>query len=207
MTVKENIQGSINRIAETHFMIKGVIVKNLKNMVINPELRHVTAGAQTYYELWTKTYNDRFYDMGTLIRLATEIENGLKYYYMDKKELKNLVDLGKSSGYNEGVFQRIFSWSNNNVMNLYKNRLGYDLNENPFFKNMQELMLYRHLYAHNSGLLNEKFVKNYYKITNKSVSEFRSTITYPQQDTYFFEPLSRLNDFIEDARRFFDHFP
>jgi hypothetical protein len=145
--------------------------------------------------------------MGTLVRLGTELELGLKYYYMYKKGHSNLLALQSDAKYQMNVFQRLMPWSNKNVIDLYKNQLEYDLTSNSKFKDMQELMLYRHLYAHNPGILNNKFVNEFNRLTTKNLEVFPLTSTYLAEDTYFFEHLNKLNQFIEDARKFFYEFP
>jgi hypothetical protein len=164
-------------------------------------------GAKTYHEFWVNSLNENFYDMGTLIRLGTEIELGLKYFYMQRKGHLNLVALEQDPNYQMNIFQRLMPWTNNNTIDLYKSQIHYELTSNTKLKDMQELMLYRHLYAHNAGLLNDKFIFDFHRLTQKNISNFSSASTFPQEDTYFFEPLKRLNQFIEDAREFFFEFP
>lgn len=207
MTIKESIQGGINRIAETHFIVKPVLVNALHSQLFTQEGQSRTNGAKTYYEFWTNSFGESFHDMGTLIRLGTQLELGLKYYYMNKKGHLNLVALQSDPHYEMNIFQRLMPWTNKNVLNLYIDQIGYDLSSNLKLKDMQELMLYRHLYAHNAGLLNDKFVNDFYRLTGRSFLALPSLDTYPNEDTYFFKPLTQLNQFIEDARRFFSQFP
>lgn len=208
MTSKENARKAINRIAETHYFIKPEIVKNLKNLVINPEVIKLTNNKSTYYEYWTSMLNDKFYDMGTLVRLGSELECGLKYYYMEKSNLKNLVELKADPRYEMNIFQRIMPWTKNNAISLFNDQLKYDLNTNPSFNEIQELMLFRHLYAHNNGLLNEKFLDDYQRLTGTDIaSSLDPSYDYPKQDTYYFKPLNSLPKFIESSKSFFSTLP
>ena len=92
---------------------------------------------------------------------------------MSGKGYANLSDLSVDSKYREGSFQRILPWHNSTVdaMDIFISELGYDLNSNDKFKIVQEIMVLRHLYAHNSGLINEKFIKNYERIKGINVAD------------------------------------
>ena len=202
-----NVINNISRIAETQYFIRPVLVKALKQQQINPVLKNRFNNADTYYSFWESTFGDRFYDMGTIIRLGSEIENGLKYYYMYQKGHLTLLDLQGDANHSLNIFQRIQPWTNNNVIDLYKNQLGYDLTSNPHLASVQELTLYRHLYAHSSGLLTQKFIDDYKKLTNENLLELFDLADYPNQDVYFFNPLKRINSFIENTLKFFKEFP
>lgn len=208
MTTKDKIKNQINRVAETHFFLKPVLVNALKNQIITEEERKFTNGADNYYEYWTATFNDRFYDMATLIRLGTEIENGLKYYYMEKMGHQNLLDLKNDPNYENNIFQRILPWTKNSAIDLFITYLNYDLNNNTKLRIIQELMLCRHLYAHNTGLINDDFVNKYYRLTGIDIAQIAQIKnSYPQNDTYFFTPLNKINEYIEESKRFISELP
>lgn len=206
MASKENALKNVNRIAETQFMIRPRIIDFLQQDTLTPEGKAMLS-ANTYYEFWVNNFHDRFYDMGTLIRLGTEIENGLKYYYMEKKGYKTLLELKSGPNYSMGIFQRVMPWTQNNVIELFKKEIGYELDNNPKIKDIQEIMLYRHLYAHSSGLLNNKFITDYGALTDKDVLASLGATAYPSEDVYFFEGLNNLNKYIEETRRFFSNLP
>ncbi len=146
--------------------------------------------------------------MGTLVRLGTEIENALKYYYMEKKDYRDLIDLKRDINFEKNIFQRIMPWTQNNVLDLYKVQLNIDLHNNSKLKNIQELMLCRHLYAHNSGLLNDDFISKYQRLTDVDVTKLPNIAAiYPANDTYYFSPLNKLDNFIEDCRNFIRQLP
>ena len=93
-------------------------------------------------------------------------------------------------------------------MHLFATELGYDLNANPKLAAIQEIMISRHLYAHNSGLIDDKFIAEYLDLTGIDVSKLPNIAPfYPNEDCYYFEPLKKLSDYIEDTRRFFRTFP
>lgn len=202
-----NVINNISRIAETQYFIRAILVRALKEQHINPVLKQKFNNADTYYSFWESTFGDRFYDMGTLIRLGSEIENGLKYYYMHKKKHSTLLDLQNDTNYSLNIFQRIQPWTSNNVIALYKSQLDYDLNTNPYLAAVQELTLYRHLYAHSSGLLTQKFIDDYKKLTDNNLMELSDLANYPNEDVYYFKPLKNLDSFVENALKFFKEFP
>lgn len=210
-SAKEMIKGGINRVAETHFYIKPILVNVLKKQILDEKVKENMFNSNTYYEYWTKTLNDRFYDMGTLIRLATEIENGLKWYYIEKRWYETLVDLNNDKSYREGIFQR-FSQTKakgmSNVIELFITQLDYDLNNNTKLESIQELMLCRHLYAHNTGIIDLKFINSYKKLKGVDITDIKEIKEkYPKEDVYFFEPLKKISEFIEDSRRFIFELP
>ena len=187
-----------------------MLVSALKNHVITEAGKSYSLRAKNYYEFWSATLGDKFYDMGVFIRLGAEIEICLRDYYMNKKGHSNLLQLNSDSKYKQGMFQRILPWQNKatDAVDLFKTEIGYDLNTNTLFSKMQELMVLRHLYAHNTGLINNKFIIDYKKITGIDVlivPEIK--IHYPAEDCYYFAPLVNLNEFIESTRSFFRSFP
>jgi hypothetical protein len=209
MDIKETIRRSINRVADTHFFLRPALVNSLKKTIITEQFRNQALGCSNYFEYWEKSLSEKFFDMGTLIRLGTEIENGLKYYYMEKKGHKNLQDLKSDPNCDLGIFQRVHPWTRDKtVVGLFKDQLNYDLNSNSKFKNIQQIMLYRHLYAHNSGLLDDRFMEHYKELTSIDLPlppEIQKR--YPYEDIYYFRPLEALSGYIEDTRAFFRGLP
>lgn len=208
MSAKDSILKSINRVAESHSFLRPMLDNLLKGQIIAPEMRHLFNGANTYYEYWVKSCSDRFHDMGTIVRLGSEIENGLKYYYMEKMGHSNLLDLKNDPHYQENIFQRVQQRTNRNVIQLFEERISYNLNTNSHFPKIQEMMLYRHLYAHNVGLLNDKFVDQLKELIGVDLMQDpQIASTYPLEDTYYFTPIDRISEFIETIRGFFNELP
>lgn len=209
VNIHDRNQAEIGRIAEVHFYLRFRIRSTLKNSYINPAVKHLVGDYDTEYDLWRGSFGDRFFDMATMIRLGTAVEQNLKHYYMDRKGHATLVELRGDRRFEKGIFQRVQDWQQNGAIRLYKDELGYDLSTNPHLPSMQEMMAHRHLYAHNSGLLDEEYVKNIERITGEDLRArpSLSTSQYPAEDVYWFEPLERLNFFIEEARAFFRPFP
>lgn len=209
MDIKRTILGSINVVAETHFFLKPKLILSLKGTSITEQGKKYVLGCSNYFEYWEKSRGERFFDMGTLIRLGTGIEKGLKYYYMEKMGYKNLQDLKNDRRCKRGIFQRVHpSTSRNTVVDLFMGQLEYDLNSNSKFRKIQQIMLYRNLYAHNSGLLDDEFLARYKELPSIDLPlppETQKSCRY--QDTYYFEPLEALGDYIEDTRSFFKELP
>lgn len=204
----EMFRRQINPIAETHYFLRRELHKTLKKHLLADDIKKVVGNFDTYYEEWQAHFGDRFFDMATMIRLGTVIENCLKYYYMDKAGHSTLVELRADPHYSRGIFQRIQSGKRNGAIDLYQNVVGYDIALNPYIKSIQEAMQHRHLYAHNSGLIDDEYINNLRNITGQDITTHPMVAqAYPQQDVYWFEPLGRLNFFIEETRNFFSRFP
>jgi len=198
----------INRVAEVHFSIRPVLVRALRQQYITDEGRKWVGNFENYYDLWTATFSDKFFDMATAIRLGSVIENSLKRYYMDKKGYINISQLKTDPNYRRGIFQQVQSDQNKGVIWLYNEADIYDLSTNQHLVSIQEAMMHRHLYAHNSGIIDDDYIDKIKKITGQDIKTLPEiAASYPTNDTYWFEPLRRLNDFIEEARRFFNLFP
>jgi len=198
----------INRVAEVHFYLRPVLLKALREQSITDEGRKLVGNFENYYELWTATFSDKFFDMATAIRLGSVIEKCLKNYYMDKKGYINISQLKTDPNYKRGIFQQVQSYQNKGVIWLYNKADIYDLSTNKHLVSIQEAMMHRHLYAPNSGIIDDDYIDKMKKITGQDIKTLPEiAASYPTNDTYWFEPLTRLNDFIEEARKFFDLFP
>ena len=206
--MNDYFQRELNRIKEVHFFLRPVLSKALESHLIADEIRKHVGNYANYKEIWTTSFSDRFFDMATAIRLGSAIEGCLKAYYMDKKGHSNIPDLEADPSYKKNIFQRVQSWQPDGVIPLYKNELGYDLSTNHELPAVQEAMMHRHLYAHNSGIIDDSYIDKIKKITGDDIAtDATIAASYPNHDTYWFEPLKKLNEFIEAAWRFFDAFP
>ena len=208
MEAKKTAIRSINKIAETQYFLRPIMVKSLKQFILSEDMQKSHQGTKNYFDFWTKSFGDKFFDMGTLIRLATEIELGLQYYYMEKRNISRSVDLKRDDYFENNIFQRLLpGGKSNSALIIYKEVLKYDLFNNSQLKHIQELVLCRHLYAHKSGLLYDHFMKEYLELTGVDLRKTNHIGHYPDEEVYFFEPLDRLKTFIEAARKFFEEFP
>src|SRR4051794_2229011 len=157
--IQGRLQSEINWVAEIHFYIRHVIEARLKSTVITPEGKALVGEYDTELDRWRGTFADKFFDMSTMIRLGTAIEICLRTYYMDRKGYLTLIDLRNDARYENGIFQRVQNWQRaNGVLSLYEDEIGYDLANNPHLRAIQEAMMHRHLYAHNSGLIDDEYI-------------------------------------------------
>lgn len=192
---------NIELVAETHYLILPVLKNALKSQIILPGGKTVFPNANTYLDVWQSRFGDRFFDMSTLIRIGTSIEIVLRDYYMQKMGYANQIQLKADTSYSLGVFQRIMPWSVG-AIDLFK-AIGIDLTTKSDWITIQEIMLHRHLYAHNSGILNDKYINDLLKLTGRNLlNDPLVTSTYPAQDTLYFHPLGNITAFIEATRRF-----
>lgn len=198
----------INRIAETHWSIRPMLVLWLKQQKITQEGKTLVGNYNSYFDMWTGSKSDKFFDMGTFIRLGSCIENCLKYYYMAEKGHSNIKELQADQAYSKNIFQRILPWSKRSAMDIYYNELKIDITSFKKFDEIQEVMLNRHLFAHNTGLLDEDYMSKLLKL--KKIDLTQDPIiskSFGIEDVYYFEPLKRLDNFIEATRVFFGSFP
>ncbi|NGZ07632.1 MAG: hypothetical protein G8237_14905 [Magnetococcales bacterium] len=180
------------------------LIKALSQQIFTTEAKKFVGEYNNYGEYWERSFSDRFFDMGTMIRLGTSIEIGLKSYYMKKKLYSSLTELKSDPHCSQNIFQRIQPWNTSGgAINLFYQQIGCDLNTNSFLLSVQEIMLHRHLYAHNSGLIDDKYIERYKTLTGIDISSDEKLIDYPSQDIYWFEPLKKLNEFIDYTREFF----
>lgn len=207
-TMIDEFRRQLNLVAETQFYLRPVLIKSLQKQLLTDDAR-VFLGKpyKDYAEYWKDSFSDRFFDMATMIRLGTAIECCLKWYYMHKKKYTNMSHLKDDPDYEQNIFQRVQSWQSNGVISLYKAQLGIDLTTLPKLSSLQEAMMHRHLYAHNSGILDQHYIDKIKKITGTDIALLPEAVSYPTSDTYWFEPLKRIGPLIEDARTFFREFP
>lgn len=198
----------IERVAETHYMIRPVLKGALTNQVLMPGGKQIFPNCSTYWDVWTQRLSDRFFDMGTLIRAAASVETTLRDYYMLKKGHQNLTQLRQDPQYKQNIFQRLMPWNGaDGVIPLFLN-VGVNLTTLPELPVLQELMLHRHLYAHNLGVIDDQYIDRLKRLTGKDLlTDATISTSYPAQDVVWFEPLGRINDFIEAVRKFFRQLP
>jgi len=194
---------NLERVAETHFMIRPTLNSALKKRVLTIESQATSPGCSTYFDVWTKSYSDRFFDMGTLIRAAASVETSLRDYYAQKKGHVNLSQLRQDASYKKNIFQRIMPWHSNDGAIALLKTVNVDITVIPELPIVQELVLHRHLYAHNLGVIDDDYIKNFKRLMSVDLQVNPMVAThYPAQDVFWFEPLSRLPVFIEAVRSF-----
>ncbi|MDA8447886.1 hypothetical protein [Paracidovorax valerianellae] len=193
----------LERVAETHFMIRPTLNSALKNSVLTAEGQARSPNCSTYFDVWTKSYSDRFFDMGTLIRAASSVETSLRDYYAQKKGYLNLSQLRQDPSYKKNIFQRVMPWHGNDGAVALIKTVNVDITVIPELPIVQELVLHRHLYAHNLGVIDDEYIKKLKRLTSIDLqANPQVAAQYPAQDVFWFEPLDRLPVFIEAVRSF-----
>lgn len=197
----------VNGVAEVQFFLRHQLRNVLESQVFSDtdHVRRFVGDSKNWLEFWEGQSGQQFFDMATLVRLATTVETLLRDYYRTCLGHPSISALAPRGG--RGVFQRLLPWSKQNVIDLYIADLGVDLTENPELRRSQELMVSRHLYGHSSGLVTEEYLGNWKRLTGEDLRGNFQLSSYPEEDVYWFRPLEELNDFIEDVRRFFRWFP
>ena len=198
----------IERVAETHFMIRPVLKSALTKQVLMPEGKNMFPNCETYWDVWIQRLSDKFFDMGTLIRAAASVETSLRDYYVLKKGHLNLTQLRQDPKYKQNIFQRIMPWHGSDGAIPLLMTVEVDLKALTELPVLQELMLHRHLYAHNLGVIDDQYIDKLKKLTGRDLlADPTISSSYPAQDVVWFEPLSRNNSFIEATRSFFRKLP
>mgnify|MGYP007095804641 FL=1 len=198
----------LERVAETHFFIRPVLNASLKRHVLTPDGQLMSPGCGTYFDAWTQSLSDKFFDMGTLIRAAASIETSLRNCYMGFKGHSNLSALHRDPDYHQNIFQRVMPWQDNGGAIALMRTVGVDLTTFSELRSVQELVLHRHLYAHNLGVLDDRYIENLKTLTGTDIRSHPNVAhAYPHQDVFWFEPLGRLPQLIEDARSFLRGLP
>ncbi|MGB4925453.1 MAG: hypothetical protein WBP25_03025 [Giesbergeria sp.] len=193
----------LERVAETHFMIRPTLNSALKKNALTADGQAIYPGCSTYFDVWTNSYSDKFFDMGTLIRAAASVETSLRDYYAKKKGYVNLSQLRQDSSYKKNIFQRVMPWHGNDGAVALLKTINVDITAIPELPIVQELVLHRHLYAHNLGVIDDDYIKNLKRLTGVDLKADPNVASqYPAQDVFWFEPLSRLPVFIEAVRSF-----
>lgn len=198
----------IERVAETHYMIRPVLKNALTNQVLMKGGKNMFPSCDTYWDVWTQRLSDKFFDMGTLIRAAASVETSLRDYYVLKKGHLNLTQLRQDPQYKQNIFQRIMPWNGSDGAIPLLMTVGVDLTTFNELATLQELMLHRHLYAHNLGVIDDQYIDRLKTLTGRDLlADPTVSSSYPAQDVVWFEPLSRINSFIEAVRNFFHKLP
>lgn len=190
---------AVDRVAETHFFVRPILMRALENQTLTPEGRaFLGISYANLKEKWQAEFADRFFDMGTLQRLATAVEQGLR-------EALRLVagaqGLERAYAKGPGIFQQLVK--PHGLLVTFQHECDYDLSTNPEWRRMQILMAHRHLYAHRSGLIDQKYVEQIQSLTGEDLTPTLMRLGWPTELTYWFRPLGELPTFIEDTRRFF----
>ncbi len=192
----------IERVAQVHYLLRPQLERTLDTMLITPEGKAFNGGHDTYGAYWRASFGDRYFDMGTAQRLGTAIETGLRYYHKGMAQPDRAAEVARHS---RGIFQRLVQ--PDELVKLFRTDCSVDLSTNPAWRRVREIMVHRHLFAHRSGLVDEKYLTDLHNLTGSDLRPTIEAYGYPDEDVYWFAPLDRLGELIESARIFFLHLP
>jgi hypothetical protein len=205
MNSRDSTYNLINQVAGREYTIKSILRTALQAQIIQPGNEIVARDCKNMYELWVMQYGDKFYTMANLIQLCSIIETGFRDYYREKKSYLSLVDLTSDKEIKGAHFQRLIG--DNPLQNLFLSQLSVNLESLPDFLEIKKAMVLRHLYAHRSGLVDQKFINDWEKLTGQNLEPNFTLVGYPNKDVFWFEPLSNISNFIEAARCVFKQLP
>jgi hypothetical protein len=189
----------VERIAETQYFIRPQIIKSLRQINLNPKLAPFKGHNCTYLDLWQAGFGDRFFDMATFVRLGTAIEVGLRTFHRQHGQTPLTRLISYQSIVSDEAQKRL-------AEAIYTDT-KYDLRSNPHWERMREIMAHRHLFAHRNGLVDNKYIIDIKSITRHDLLPELQSRGYPKDEVFWFEPLSQLEFYIEDARRFYRVLP
>lgn len=195
---------SLELAAETHFYFKPLLEKALKNQFLTDDARdHLGQNWATDFERWEGNYSRHFFDMTTMIRLGAAVETSLRDCFMRSKGYATKAELETDPNYRMGAFQRIAAKQNRicDAAGLLSS-IGIDLESMPFLLEARKVMLHRHLYSHSVGVIDQKYVDDWLELTGEDLAANPLLNGYRQVDTFWFGPLSKLTDNINDLRNF-----
>ncbi len=193
----------VERVAEVHLHLRSRLERALEAVVLTEEGRQfLSTDAATYRQYWEQTYGDRYFDMGTLQRLATAVESGLRHYHRAVAGAERGHQVATTD---RGIFQQLVHPAK--LLKLYQDDCGYDLSSNPGWPRMRELVVHRHLYAHRSGLVDDLYINDFREVRGEDLLPQIASLGYPDEEVLWFSPLKQLGLFIEDVRLFFRHLP
>lgn len=202
---KQNNRASLNRVAETHFFVRIKLNQALDSVALTDASELIVGSKyRNYGEYWRASYGEAFFDIGTLLRLATAIEDGLREVYLQVAGEARLRAFVQRHG--RGVFQRLRD-RDGVLVKEFRLALDYELESNPEWSSLCLIMAHRHLYAHRSGQIDEDYVRQIRELSGEDVSETFDSAGWPAERMYWFRPLHSLGDMIEETRRFFDAMP
>lgn len=212
----------LKRIFEKHLLkIQSDSQKSKKSLLAGPfnDCYHEWHTTNSYHHMWQATLLDKFYDITIMVRLGIVIESCLKDYYQEQCGLSNRKELQEHMNSTQNIFQQLQPWHKNGIFVKINNEFHINPLEIDEVKTIQQVVLLRHFYAHNSGLLDQQFVNNYQRLTGIDIckaeslypglftdNKNRKTIysDYESEDIYFFEPLKKIQALISDSEKFFD---
>jgi hypothetical protein len=195
-------QSSVERVAQTHYMIRPILEAALEAQRIVPTAPESFRNYADMRELWRADFGERFFDMSTLLRLAVAVEVGMRDEFVRLSRLASHATVKAAPL----AFQRLDPQHRKGACALFAT-VAYQLPGNSQFATMRELFVHRHLYAHRAGLVDDRYILDLKQLTQIDITSDIAAYGWPAEDVYWFRPLDRLPAFLEAARHFFLEFP
>ncbi|MBV9786143.1 MAG: hypothetical protein JO264_20260 [Acidisphaera sp.] len=217
MVAKDETINKIELIARIHHVYKPKLELTLQNSVMT-EYGKSISGYTNEYEMWVRSLGDKHFDMTTIIRLASEIELGLKRYYMERKGYSSFADFKNDPNVSAATTcQRMESskaknskkTKYENVVTLFKGKLDVSLDSIAKFTEIRELFVLRHLYAHRVGIIDEHFLNGYQTVTGIDLRLSTDVIKagYPDKDVVWFVNNAEISRLIFASQSFVKALP
>ena len=190
---------------EQHFV--PIMEMKLKSMPLTDEARE-QLGCSTNFDWWTRSLGPEHLRMTSIIRLATEIELGLKGYYVEKKCYSSFSALDADSKIrSKTIFQRLSLSDQQGVVQLFRSQLSVDLSSFVSFRKIRELFALRHLYAHRAGVVDEQFLRQYEDVTGQNLRAHPCFGVFPAKDVVWFCSRDEVNNLINACQSFARELP
>ena len=193
---------SLEKAAESHVGVKPKIKKGLEDFILTDDARkYLGKNYQNYYQYWQDSYSEAFFDMSTMIQLGSAVETALRDCYKRQKGHSTKADLVADPDYGKNAFQRIQPWQTGpkDAATLL-DQINVDLSSLPGVLAAREVMLHRHLYAHSVGVVDQKYLDDWKRLTGDDLAASPRFQDWEQEDKLWFDPLKELTKYINSLR-------
>lgn len=193
-----------------------VLFQALANALMELDVSGPGMEKKNAYTFFTETHDIDRLRVGNYLRLGGELEVFFGHYYALKKNVPWRSQQIRSMG---PVFQRVLpspKYPVPGLVDLYLKDLGMDLRTVPKFKSIQEYFVHRHLYTHQTGLLDRKYLDDLERVVGKGERDSIETdalrtgkgAAIEDVTVYSFKPISeRFSTLLNDAIKFVTALP
>jgi len=188
--------------AETQFYVRPGMLKGLDQDPVDSEIVRAlgydpaTDSINSIGQLWVRRGGLNFFDMSTMICLATGIETGLREWTINNAPTT-------ASKIRRGAYQAL----DDSLVSSLATETGRDISLDPNWTTLRAVLAHRHLYAHRGGVLDEDYVRQIQAITSEDLRLDPALTNWPAEELYWFRPLKALPDLITRCRKFFSVLP
>lgn len=142
--------------------------------------------------------------MAFIIRIGSVIENGLREFYMAKRGLNSIQELKQTDDIFRlnVIFQRLKQREDGRDAISIFNKIGISITDNIHYKKIAEILEHRHLYAHNSGFVDDKYIFKIIEITGEDIRGKLTQYGYPEKDVQWLRPLNKITEYASVVEEF-----